>query len=83
MVATLCDAAAACDSDVCVLPASPALAPQTLQHSHLLSMVLGNSETVPVTQGKLALGTWQSVMLVELDGARKRTVGVQVTGVQG
>lgn len=28
-------------------------------HSHLLSMLLGNSETVPVTKGKLALGTWQ------------------------
>lgn len=28
-------------------------------HSHLLSMVLGNTLTVPVTQGKLALGTWQ------------------------
>ncbi|KAI7835409.1 hypothetical protein COHA_010683 [Chlorella ohadii] len=51
-------------------------------HSHLLSMVLGNSETVPVTGGKLALGQWQSVMLVELDGARKRTVGVQVVGTQ-
>lgn len=50
-------------------------------HSHLLSMVLGNSETIPITQGALALGTWQSVLLVELDGARKRTVGVQVVGV--
>ena len=28
-------------------------------HSHLLSMVLGNSETIPITGGKLALGTWQ------------------------
>ena len=49
-------------------------------HSHLLSMLLGNSETVPVVDGKLALGTWQSVILVELDGPRKRTVGVQVVG---
>jgi len=30
--------------------------------------VAGNSETVPVVAGALALGTWQSVMLVELDG---------------
>lgn len=30
--------------------------------------------------GTLALGTWQSVLLVELDGPRKRTVGVQVVG---
>lgn len=28
-------------------------------HSHLLSMVLGNSETVPVSGGKLKLGQWQ------------------------
>jgi thiamine phosphate synthase YjbQ (UPF0047 family) len=46
-------------------------------------MVLGNSETVPITRGRLALGTWQSVMLVELDGARTRTVGVQVVGTAG
>ncbi|GAB4822453.1 hypothetical protein N2152v2_009499 [Parachlorella kessleri] len=51
-------------------------------HSHLLSMVLGNSETVPITAGKLALGTWQSIMLVELDGARQRTVGLQLVGTQ-
>ena len=43
-------------------------------------MLLGNSETVPVVDGKLTLGTWQSVMLVELDGSRKRTVGVQIVG---
>ncbi|PSC67996.1 acetamidase [Micractinium conductrix] len=50
-------------------------------HSHLLSMVLGNSETIPITGGKLALGQWQSVMLVELDGARARTVGVQLAAL--
>ena len=47
-------------------------------HSHLLSMVLGNSETIPVSKGQLMLGQWQSVLLVELDGPRCRTVGVQV-----
>ena len=51
-------------------------------HSHLLSMLLGNSETVPVVDGKLTIGTWQSVMLVELDGPRNRTVGVQVVGLK-
>ena len=49
-------------------------------HSHLLSMLLGNSESVPVVDGQLALGTWQSLILVELDGPRTRTVGVQVVG---
>jgi thiamine phosphate synthase YjbQ (UPF0047 family) len=50
-------------------------------HSHLLSMLLGNSEAIPVTSGELALGTWQSVMLVELDGPRRRTLGVQLSGM--
>jgi secondary thiamine-phosphate synthase enzyme len=49
-------------------------------HSHLLSMALGNTLTIPITGGKLALGTWQSVLLVDLDGPRTRTVGVQVVG---
>lgn len=39
-------------------PCRAAQEPQNA-HSHLLSIVLGNSETVPITQGQLALGTWQ------------------------
>eukprot|EP00960_Hanusia_phi_P042300 755416-Hanusia_phi.AAC.2 len=50
-------------------------------HSHLLSMMLGNSESIPVSDGKLAIGQWQSVMLVDLDGPRTRTVGIQVFGM--
>jgi len=51
-------------------------------HSHLQAMLLGQSETVPVHQGELVLGTWQSVILVELDGTegRVRTVGLQFMG---
>lgn len=49
-------------------------------HSHLLSMMLGNSESIPIVKGKLALGQWQSVLLVDLDGPRNRTVGIQVMG---
>lgn len=44
--------------------------------SHMASSIIGPSLTVPVTGGKLVLGTWQSVMLVELDGPRERTVHV-------
>lgn len=50
-------------------------------HSHLIAMLLGSSETVPVVGGALALGTYQSVMLADLDGPRPRTVNVQVMGV--
>lgn len=49
-------------------------------HSHLLSMLLGASESIPVADGELCLGQWQSVVLVDLDGPRARTVGIQVSG---
>jgi secondary thiamine-phosphate synthase enzyme len=49
-------------------------------HSHLMAMMLNNSEIIPVVEGQLALGTWQSVLFFDLDGPRKRTVFVQVTG---
>lgn len=49
-------------------------------HSHLMAMTLSTSEVIPVFDGKLALGTWQSVLLFELDGPRKRTVFVQISG---
>ena len=46
--------------------------------AHIKATILGPSEAVPVRNGRLALGTWQSVMLVELDGPRERTVIVEV-----
>ncbi|WP_277554614.1 secondary thiamine-phosphate synthase enzyme YjbQ [Halobaculum limi] len=44
--------------------------------SHLRALLLGESVTVPVVDGDLALGRWQSVLLVECDGPRTRTVRV-------
>ena len=49
-------------------------------HSHLAAMMLGSSEAIAVADGELVLGQYQSVMLVELDGSRKRKVSVQVIG---
>ncbi|WP_413176024.1 secondary thiamine-phosphate synthase enzyme YjbQ [Anabaena azotica] len=49
-------------------------------HSHLMAMMLTTSEVIPIVDGKLALGTWQSVLFFELDGARKRTVLLQISG---
>jgi secondary thiamine-phosphate synthase enzyme len=46
--------------------------------AHIKATILGPSEAVPVRSGRLRLGTWQSVMLVELDGPRDRTVIVEV-----
>ena len=45
--------------------------------SHLKSFLLSSSETIPISNGKLDLGTWQSVFFIELDGPRKnRTVNL-------
>ena len=49
-------------------------------HSHLMAISLSTSEVVPVVAGQLALGTYQSVLLLELDGPRHRTVWFQISG---
>jgi secondary thiamine-phosphate synthase enzyme len=46
--------------------------------AHLRTLFLGNSVQVPVVGGDLTLGSWQSVLLVECDGPRQRTVRVVV-----
>lgn len=46
-------------------------------HAHLQALVLGNQVTVIVNKGKLQLGQYQDVMLVELDGPRQRKVSLQ------
>ena len=48
--------------------------------SHLAAMLLGSSEAIPVAGRELALGQYQSVILVELDGPRERRVSIQVYG---
>lgn len=50
-------------------------------HAHLLQMLFGStSETIPITQGKLGLGQWQHIFLIELSDPRQRTVSVTITG---
>lgn len=50
-------------------------------HSHLQATLLGQGLTVPVSGGRLALGTWQQVFLLECDTrARRREVVVTVIG---
>lgn len=49
--------------------------------SHLKSFLLSSSETLPVKNRKLDLGTWQSVFFVELDGPRSnRTITLTIIG---
>ncbi len=50
-------------------------------HSHLQATLLGPSVSIPVTDGRLALGTWQQVFLLECDiRPRQRTCIVTVIG---
>ncbi len=48
--------------------------------SHIRSFLIGNTVTIPLYDGKLDLGTWQSIFFVELDGPRRRKVTVTVMG---
>ena len=48
-------------------------------HAHQRASVVGPSEAVPIVDGRLALGTWQQLVLVDFDDRpRQRTVVVQV-----
>lgn len=51
----------------------------TNAHAHLRAAVIGPSETIPVVEGRLALGTWQQIVLIDFDDRpRRRTVTVHV-----
>jgi secondary thiamine-phosphate synthase enzyme len=52
-------------------PHDPSHAPD-----HLLASVIGASVSLPFASGQLALGTWQRIILVELDGPRQRDISV-------
>lgn len=49
--------------------------------SHLKNTVFGRSLSIPVSQGKLVLGQWQSVILAEFDGSNSRKVFLQSFGI--
>ena len=48
--------------------------------SHLRSMLFNNSVVLPVSEGELVLGQFQSVILAEMDGPRERSLKVQLLG---
>ena len=47
-------------------------------HSHMQALLLGNDVSVPFKDGKLQLGQYQDVILVELDGPKKRNVVISI-----
>ncbi len=48
--------------------------------SHIKASLIGSSQVVVIDEGKLLLGTWQSVFFCEFDGARHRRVTVKIIG---
>jgi secondary thiamine-phosphate synthase enzyme len=51
----------------------------TNSHAHMRAAVIGPSESVPLVDGRLVLGTWQQLVLIDFDDRpRTRTVTVQV-----
>ena len=50
-------------------------------HSHVRASLLGPSLTVPIVDGKLTLGRWQQIVLIDFDtGSRNRQVVCQIIG---
>ncbi len=53
-------------------------------HSHVQAALLGPSLSIPIRSGKLAIGAWQQVVLINHDAKpRKRRVEITVIGVRG
>ncbi len=50
-------------------------------HAHLAAAVIGSSRVIPLRSGRMLRGTWQNILLLELDGPRHRRVVVEVMGV--
>lgn len=46
--------------------------------AHLKAILIGTSESLPISEGKLELGTWQRVFFAEMDGPRKRTANITI-----
>jgi len=49
-------------------------------HAHLAASFIGDSRVVPVSSGRLQLGTWQRILLVEGDGPRRRRLQLLYIG---
>ena len=49
--------------------------------SHLKNVVVGRSLSIPISQGNVVLGRWQSIILAEFDGSNERKVFMQAFGI--
>jgi secondary thiamine-phosphate synthase enzyme len=64
--------------DEAVLQSRPFRHEEGNSPAHIKATLVGQSATLPVEDGRLALGTWQGVFLAEFDGPRERTVIVSM-----
>jgi secondary thiamine-phosphate synthase enzyme len=49
-------------------------------HAHILSCLIQPGISIPLENGGMQLGTWQSILFIEMDGSRSRRIHVQVMG---
>jgi len=49
-------------------------------HAHIINTLMGSAVSLPIRQGNLILGTWQSILFIELDGGKHRRITVQIMG---
>ncbi|MBS7640508.1 secondary thiamine-phosphate synthase enzyme YjbQ [Candidatus Bathyarchaeota archaeon] len=49
-------------------------------HAHILNSLIKPFITIPIVNGEMVLGTWQSILFIEMDGPQTRTIKVQVIG---
>jgi len=49
-------------------------------HAHILNCLIKPGVSIPLENGSMHLGTWQSILFIEMDGSRSRRVHVQVMG---
>jgi len=48
-------------------------------HAHIQASLIGSSESVPVVDGKIQMGTWQGIFFCEFDGPRERKLWITLT----
>jgi secondary thiamine-phosphate synthase enzyme len=66
-----------------ITPSAPWRHPHDPAHApdHLLASVIGPSVALPIAKGELILGTWQRIVLIELDGPRERQLNLAVAAI--
>lgn len=73
-------------TDLDILNGLRNLLPKDLQYNHphdpshtpdhILATIIGPSLTMPVREGKIVLGTWQRIIMIELDGPKERSISI-------